>query len=160
MDIDKILESKVFRAVILTIACIMVLLFVFGLGFSVGTRKADFSFKWAEQYHQNFAGPRDGFLGMGNIMMQDNFIDANGVIGEVISINGSKITIKGRENVEKIVVADEGTIIMCQRKNFKLSELKTGDSVVIMGAPNNNGQIEADFIRIMPVPTKGCLKDN
>jgi len=154
------MESKIFGIVILSIVGLIVLCFVFGLGVSVGSRKADFSFRWAEQYHKNFAGPSQGFLGMGNIMMQDNFIDANGVIGEVISVNDNKITIKGRENVEKIVVADEKTIIMCQRQNFKLTELKSGDSVVIMGEPNNNGQIEADFIRIMPNPTRGCLKNN
>jgi len=147
------------KTIIFSIAGVIVLCFVFGLGIFIGTRRADFSFRWAEQYHQNFAGPREGFLGMGN-MMQNDFIDANGVIGEVISINGSKITIKGKDNVEKIVTTDEETIIMCQRQNFKLSELKSGDSVVIMGEPNNNGQIEADFIRIMPAPTKGCLKNN
>ena len=34
-----------------------------------------------------------------------------------------------------------------------IAEIKIGDQVVIIGAPNGRGQIEAQFIRIMPSVT-------
>lgn len=151
------MESKIFGIVILSITGLIVLCFVFGLGVSVGTRRADFSYKWAEQYHNNFAGPVQGFF-ESILDPQTEFIDSSGVIGQVIKIDGATLTIKGSDNVEKIIIAGKETLIMCQRQKLKLSELKSGDSVVIVGEPNNNGQVEADLIRIMPIPARGCLK--
>ena len=148
-NFNKFLQSKIFSVIVLSIAAFIILLFVFGLGFFVGSKRADFSFKWADQYHKNFAGPREGFLGpMTN--PRNEFIDSNGTIGEIIKIDEEKLTIKGRENVEKIIIVNEKTTIVSQRNNIKITELKIGDNIITMGRPNNEGQIEADFIRIIP----------
>jgi len=145
MDFNKI--------IVVGIAGLVVLCFVFGMGVCVGTRRADFSFKWAEQYHQNFAGPQQGFLG--NMMdMKNDFINANGVIGEIISVKDNQIVIKGIDNVEKIIVVDERTTIMCQKQNLNLPELKIGDNIVTIGQPNDKGQVKASLIRKIPTQTK------
>ena len=41
-----------------------------------------------------------------------------------------------------------------QRKNLKLSELKIGDNIVVIGDPNDKGQIQAEFVRVMPAMPK------
>ena len=150
MNTDKFFQTKLFKGIVLGIAGLIVLAFVFGLGIFVGTEKAEFSFKWADDYHKNFAGPQAGFLG--NMMGQD-LTNGNGVFGQIIKINGETLVIKGRDNVEKNVLVSDKTTIVFQRKNIKLSDLKINESVVVIGDPDNNGQIQAELIRAMPSPS-------
>ena len=149
MEKTNILDSKLFRAIVLTIAGLIILAFVFGLGIFVGTKKADFSFRWAEEYRNNFGGPQQGFFGN---MMGNEFTNANGVFGQIIKIDSGSLTVKDKDNVEKIILVSDKVSILFQRKNMKLSDLKVGDSVVVIGDPNNNGQIQAELIRVMPMP--------
>ena len=151
MNTNNIIESKLFKIIILSIAGIIILVFVFGLGVFVGTKKADFSFKWADEYHRNFAGPQGGFFGD---FMKTNkeFTNANGVFGQIIKIDNGNLTVNGKDNVEKIILVSSKTSIIFQRRNIKISDLKIGDNVVIIGSPNNNGQIQAQLIRVMPLP--------
>jgi hypothetical protein len=153
----NILESKLFRAIILSIAGFIILAFVFGLGVFVGTKKADFSFRWADQYHRNFGGPQGGFFGD---MMGQDFTAANGVFGQIIKIDGQTLTIKSKDNVEKSILISDKTTIIYQRKNMKLSELKVNDSVVVIGDPNDQGQIQAELIRVMPAPPQNSPANN
>ena len=156
MNASNILESKLFKAIVLSIAALIILVFVFGLGVFVGTKKADFSFKWAEQYHRNFGGPKGGFF---SDIAGRQFTDANGVFGQIIKIDGQTLTIKGKDNVEKIVlVGDEATIVF-QKKNIKLSELKIGDGVIIIGEPDDSGRIQAKLIRVLPLPPVSLRMD-
>lgn len=150
MDTDKFFQTKLFRNIVLGIAGLIVLVLVFGLGIYVGTEKAEFSFKWADEYHRNFAGPQGGFLG--NITGQD-LTNGNGVFGQIIKINGETLVIKGKDNVEKNILVNDKTTIVFQRKNIKLSDLKIDESVVVIGDPDNNGQIQAELIRVMPSPS-------
>jgi len=153
MNIENLFESKSFKTAVLIIGCLIILIFVFCLGVFVGTEKAEFSFGWAKAYHQNFGGPQEGFLGG---MMGKNFTDANGVFGQIIKIDGNILTIQGKDNVEKNILVDDGAKIVCQRQNIKLSELKINDEVIVIGDPIENGQIQAELIRIMPIPPKNC----
>jgi hypothetical protein len=142
-----ILQTKIFGIIILSITGLVILVFVFGLGIVVGTKRADFSFQWAEAYHKNFGGPAGGFFGN---MMGDSFTNANGVFGQIIKIDGQSLTIKGGDGTEKIVIADDDVTIKFQTKNEKISDLKIGDNIVAIGEPNANGQIDAQLIRVMP----------
>lgn len=144
-----IFDSKIFKAIIIGIGGLIVLSLVFGLGVFVGAKRAEFSFKWAEAYHRNFGGPPGGFFG--DIMdMGRQVAPANGVFGEIININDKILTIKGIDSIEKSVLVADKTAINFQRKNEKLSDLSVGDSIVVIGQPNSEGQIEAKFIRVMP----------
>jgi len=149
MNTNNILESKLFKAIILSIAVLIILVFVFGLGVFVGTKKADFSFRWADQYHRNFGGPQRGFFGD---IMGNQFTNSNGVFGQILKIDGQILTIKGRGNAEKSILVSDKTSIIRQRDNIKLFDLKTDDIVVVIGEPNDNGQIEAKLIRVLPPP--------
>ena len=148
-----ILDSKLFKGIILGIACLIILGFVFSLGVYVGAKRADFSFKWADEYHRNFGGPQSGFFGdfMG---MNNNFANPNGSFGQIISINNNILTVKDADgdNTEKTISVNDKTSIVYQRKNIKLSDLKVNENVVVIGSPDNNGQIQAELIRVLPPP--------
>ena len=170
--INKFFQSKVFKRVTLGVVAFIIILIVFGLGTFVGFRKANFSYRWGENYHQNFAGPRGGFF---DDFGGRDFINAHGVIGQIIKIDPSTgsthsnnsgqagspqassgqaatLVIKGMDNIEKIVLIEDGTIIERLRETLKPANLKVDDTVVVIGQPNDAGQIEAKFIRLMPPP--------
>lgn len=158
MDYNKLFQSKTFKIALWSIAGLVVFLFVLKLGMFLGFRKANFSYKWGENYHRNFAGPRSGFFGE---FSGGDFIDAHGVFGQIIAIDPSTdsgqagtIILKGRADTEKIVLIGENTVIKRFRDSVKFSELKIDDFIVVIGEPNDEGQIEAKLIRLSPpLPT-------
>jgi hypothetical protein len=146
-------KHDILKWIIVGLLAIVVIVLVFGLGVFVGEKKAKFSYLWAENYHRMFAGPKAGFLG--NLRMPpfppfDEFIEGHGTFGEIIKIEGNNLVVKGRGNVEKVIVVTEKTVIKSGRKDIKFSDLKIGDMIVIIGSPNEKGQIEAKLIRVFP----------
>jgi hypothetical protein len=150
-------QSKLFKGIILGVAGLVVLVFVFCLGVFVGTKRADFSFRWADEYHRNFGGPQGGFFG-DFIGMDREFTNSNGSFGQIISINPSTnsgqavLTVKDNDgdNTEKTILVNDKTTIIYQKENIKLSDLKVDDNIVVIGEPDNSGQIQAKLIRVMP----------
>jgi hypothetical protein len=78
--------------------------------------------------------------------------NANGSFGKIIKIDleTKVLTIKGASSVEKNILVSDKTIIVLQKENIKLSDLKVDENIVVMGEPNASGQIEALLIRVMP----------
>jgi len=62
------------------------------------------------------------------------------------------LIIRGGDNVEKAVLIEKDTVIRHFMETIKSSELKVDDFIVIIGEPDEEGRIEAKFIRIMPEP--------
>ncbi len=149
MDYNKFFQSRNFKIIIIGIGGLIVFLIIFGLGTMVGFKKANFSYRWAENYHQNFGGPRGGLF---RDFSGRDFIGAHGVAGQIIKIDGLNLVIKGGDGVEKIVAVKEDTMIERFRDNIKLTDLKVDEYVVVIGEPNDAGQIEAKFIRVLPPP--------
>jgi hypothetical protein len=125
------------------------LLFVFKVGMMVGIKKADFSCRWSDNYHENFGGPRGGFWGGFD---DKDFIESNGTVGQIIKIEGETLVVRGRRDMEKIIVTDNETAIKRLRDTIKVSDLKVDENIVTIGEPNDAGQIEAKLIRVMPSP--------
>lgn len=159
MNLDFIKSPKT-QKVILIIGGMAMLLAVFSLGVEVGFHKAGFSRGYSDNYYRNFQGEgkKRGFPGEfgGRGMMGD--LNDRGMMtgfssaGEVLDINVSGLTVMDRDGIEKIVLVSDKTLIKQFRDTIKLTDLKTGDAVVVMGQPNAQGQIEAKLIRVMPVP--------
>jgi hypothetical protein len=139
-------ERDILKWVLVGLAVFIVLALVFKIGMFVGEKKAQFSFRWAENYHRMFAGPKAGFL----MPPFSEFIEGHGTVGEIIKIEGNNLVVKGRGDVEKLILVNEKTIIKSGFKNIKVSDLKIGDIIVIIGSPNDKGQIEAKLIRVFP----------
>jgi len=153
MDEDKQDNKKTHRDmlkwIIIGLAGFVVIVLIFGAGIFVGGTKARFSYRWAESYHKNFAGPQGGFFGdWRTLPPPGDFIEGHGTFGEIIKINDSDLIVKGQGDVEKVILITKDTAIEIGRDTLKKEELKVGDQVVIIGSPNEQGQIEAKLIRI------------
>ena len=157
---DRKTNKDVLKWVIVGLVIFAVICLVFWIGMFIGGTKARFSYRWAESYHKNFAGPRSGFLDDWRSFPRGDFISSHGVFGQIIKIEEPTIIIKeGNNNVERIVVVKDDTIIERLRETVKISDLKVDDFIVVIGEPNDSGQIEAKFIRLLPSPLlKGSLR--
>jgi hypothetical protein len=157
MEQDKIFRSRWFRWVVIGIAEFALMMLVFWAGMSVGLNKANFNYRWGEQYHMLFGGPRGGWFGGPGMMMggrgpfsgRDNFVAPHGVVGTVLSADTSTIVIKDqRTNNEQSLVITPNTTIRKGDDTIKPTDLKASDRVVVIGAPSSSGQIEVQFMRV------------
>jgi len=124
MNLNDFFQSKTFKGILIGIGAVIIFLFIFRLGMTVGFKKADFSYKWGENYHQNFAGPKRGFFRELGGMGDRDFIGAHGIFGKVLKIEGSEMVISGQDNAEKIF---EGTAPL----NKSIFRSNTIDAILI-----------------------------
>jgi hypothetical protein len=152
MNEDKEIKIKkdTLKKVIIGIAVFVIAFLIFGTGIFIGEMKARFSFRWAENYHQNFGGPRGGIFGDWRMVPPNSeFIEGYGTVGQIIKTEGSTFVIKGRGDMEKIVLIKDDTVIKRGRTDVGFDNLKVDEYVVIIGEPNDVGQIEAKLIRVL-----------
>ena len=151
-NIKKILESKVAVRILYGIGIFIVAMLIFSAGITVGFNKASFGHAWGENYERNF-GMMPNRLMFGG----DNFPNAHGAIGKIIKIELPTIIVQDRDNTEKVILIKNDTQIQKLKENITINDLKMDDFIVVIGTPNEQGQIEAKLIRIMPtgmpVPT-------
>jgi len=154
IDIKKIFQAKSLAIIAFGLAGLIVLLTVLKVGIIIGASKADFSCRWSDNYHRNFGGPRGGFPGG---FGDRDFIEANGTVGQIIKVATSTLVIKGRGDIEKVILVKGDTIIHQLKETITINDLKVDDMVVVIGEPNNDGQIEAKLVRVMPPPPVGKM---
>jgi len=145
-DLKKVLESKVAVKILYGIGIVIVAMLIFSAGITVGFHKASFGRAWGENYERNF-----GMMPNRPIFGQDNFPNANGAVGKIIKIELPNIIVQDKDNTEKVVTIKTDTNIQKERDNIKTTDLKIDDFIVVIGTPNEQGQIEAKFIRVMPL---------
>ena len=143
----ELLESKILVGILYGVGIVIVLILIFSAGISVGFHKASFGRAWGENYERNFGlMPPNHDLGFG----EENFPNANGAVGKIIKIELPTIIVADKDNTEKVVLIKDDTKIEKMKMEIKSSDLAIDDFVVVIGSPNDKGQIEAKFIRIMP----------
>src|SRR4030043_479015 len=83
---DKKLNKDVLKRVIIGLVVFAIVCLIFWIGIFIGGMKARFSYRWAESYHKNFAGPASGFLGdwQKAPARPNDFVDGHGAFGEII----------------------------------------------------------------------------
>lgn len=151
---DNILKLKWLRLTLAIIGTLVILLAVFWFGMVIGEKMADFRNHWGENYGRFFGEPRSGFFGE---LPGGGPENPFGNAGTVLSVQGNVIVTKGSDNNEKTIMVASSTVIREQSEAEILSDIKPGDLIVAIGAPNASGQIEASFIRIFPAPPNGPL---
>jgi len=148
---ENVLKSKILKIILYIIGFLVIATLIFRMGMIAGVEKASFGRNWGDNYSENFGMMKNG----PRMMMDDfdNFPNPHGAIGKIIKIDaGSVIVLDIKDNTEKAVLVSSDTIIKLARENVSLNDLKVNDSVIIIGSPNDSGQIEAKLIRIMPNP--------
>ncbi len=150
-QIKNILQSKKFKKIICALCIIIGILVVFQAGMMVGYHKAGSSYRFGENYYREFEGHHPKMIGMPG----ENFPDAHGAIGKIVSITLPTIVIADPNNIEKVVLLKDETLIRHFRETINAANLKADDFIVVIGTPNEQGEIEAKLIRLLPPPPPG-----
>ncbi|TAK96213.1 hypothetical protein EPO05_02280 [Patescibacteria group bacterium] len=161
MSIQECVKSKSFKIAAITLSVAVLVLGGFAAGVAVGIHKARFSYKWGENYERNFMGPqmmggRRGMMGgfaSGPRELQRGlegrgFRNAHGLAGSILSIANNNLVIKDQDNKENTVAVTDQTIIKGRGDDLKITDLKTGDQIVVMGNPGDDGVLNATLIRV------------
>lgn len=146
-NLKKVFDSKVSVRILYVIGVIVIAILIFSAGISVGFHKASFGRAWGENYERNF-GMKPNRQPFG----QDNFPNAHGAIGKIIKIELPTIIVQDKDSIEKVILIKENTQIQKMKDHLTTNDLKIDDFVVVIGNPNEQGQIESKLIRIMPSP--------
>ena len=152
-EVKEILKLTWVRWTLGVLAFFFIFLLAFGLGVSVGYQKAIFSSDWGRNYERNFSPmPPIG------VMVPDSEtapFDVHGAAGTVIDISNSDISVRDEDNDEQSVVVASDTVIRKIDRTISLGDVAVGDRIVVIGAPNSDGQVEARFIRVFPASGAG-----
>lgn len=155
MNYKNILQSKISPKVLWCIGALALALCIFQAGIFVGYHKAAFSYRFGDNYHKTFGSFERHGMGMmdrGEFpgFPPGEFTPAYGVTGTVIKVSLPTVIVAGTDKVEKVVLVNEKTMVRRFREDINISDVKVGDAIVVIGAPNESAQIEAKLIRIMP----------
>ncbi len=149
--IKSAFQSATTKKILAIIFILIVVIFVFNVGEEFGYHKAEVMEQMSSGYGHTFA-PHDmrhnGPFGY----LSDDQTGTHGVAGKVVSMTENKILVADNEGIEKTVLTDSNTIIRKQRDTITEAEIKPDDFVIVIGTPNNSGQITAKIIRIVPSP--------
>ncbi len=129
----KLLHSHKFKKILIGLGALVTLLIVFQAGILVGFHRANFSHRLGENYGEH----------------RKEFLNTHGALGRIVSISLPTIIIEDREKVEKVVRADEDTEIRGGHEQMHLTDLQIGDTIAVIGKPDENAQIEAKLIRLL-----------
>ena len=146
MDIQKITESTWFTKALIAIGLVLTALIVFQAGMYVGVRKAELSFRMGDNYYRAL-GP-GGFPGG---PLGDELSEADGASGTVVSVSLPTFIVADRGG-EKVIAVSDQTTIRLLRDATSSSAIVPGESAIIIGEPNDKGEIEATFVRLLPPP--------
>lgn len=153
-------NQDILKWLVIGLAGLGAIVLIFSFGVFVGGMKARFSYKWAESYHKNFAGPKAGFLGdwRGTFPLPGEFIEGHGAFGEIIKIDEATLIMESKpQDIEKVIVINDDTLLKKGRATINKDELRVGVQIVVIGSPNGEGQIEAKLIRVFDKPDMGFL---
>ena len=144
----QFLHASPYGKLIAIIGLLLVLLLVFFAGSAVGYHEAIFSQHWNDNYAGRFAGPGSPFMSMTGD--RDSSPNSHGAFGEVVALRLPTIIIKGPSEAEKAVTVGPNTSIRKFHALASTSDIVLGDTVVIIGEPDEQGGIRASLIRIVP----------
>src|ERR1035437_8160575 len=149
-DFKKIKQEATTKNIIVAIAILVIAILIFQAGMFVGYRKAAYSFHFDENYYHEFDSQTGGT--MMNGFPQNSFIGASGAVGKIIKITPPTFVVAGSDNLEKVILIGDDTIIRQSRNTLSPNDLKVDDYVVVIGSPNDQGQIDAKLVRLLPIP--------
>ncbi len=113
---------------------IVIVLVIFGAGITVGYRAGNFRDRFDRHYNDIMSG--------------------HGAYGQVISTQGTSIVIRDPQNREKDIIVGPKTVIRRSRDAATTTDISVGSWITAIGSPDENGQIRALLIRIMPPPAE------
>lgn len=148
--IKSFVESNKFKVLIYILASFFILMFVFQAGMIAGFKKASFGNNWGENYERNF-GPSRNKLPLFMDGMRD-MPNAHGAIGKIIKVDFPNIVVLDKDQTEKVIIISDTTNILERKEVISKDKLILDKYIIVIGSPNDSGQIESKLIRIIPSP--------
>ena len=146
MRLPAFFKSKSLRNIAVGCALLAFLFLIFKAGEFAGYRRGHFSSSWADSYHRNVGVPVSGFLR--GVSGKASFA-GHGAYGPIVKIEDSTLTVQGRDNAQKLVNLSPSVTIRISGRTATQSDLNIGDRIVVIGPTNQEGRIEAKFIRVL-----------
>lgn len=131
--------------VLFSIGAVVISLLIFHAGFVAGAHNR-FPLSQEQSRGWNFQAP-----GFGTVHVPHAFImRGHGIVGIVQNISSSSLTIQTREGETQTVALTSTTQFRNLDGSASSTALVKGLGVMVLGAPDANGQISAEVIRIVP----------
>ena len=148
MNLKDLMQSHTYSRLIALLAILVAALVVFWAGTVVGYRQAAFSHQWDDNYAMQFGGPRSPFGMMSD--GDDSTLSPHGAFGTVVGFNFPTMIVKGPSEAEKKITLNDSTVVRRFRSFATTTDIKPGETVVVIGEPDSQGGITASLIRIVP----------
>lgn len=152
MYLKNLSRSKIFQLVVGIILVLIILLLTFQAGRFIGFRQAVFSSHLGDNYYRALAGPGQGQFNLKGPrgFWSDDLPNSHGAVGQIIKISLPTLIVTGPDNLEKVIKVENDTIVRRFRDSIKTTDLKVGDSIVVIGVADDSSQIVAKLIRLLP----------
>ena len=131
------------RKVLIVLGVLMVLSLVFRIWMFAGHRRAEFMYR-GHGFPSAHSMPH--FLIRGG----------NGVVGSVSSVALPSFTVILRDGITAKILTASTTVIRNDSGDASSTALTPGEMVVVIGDSNQNGAVDAKFIRVLPPPAPGA----
>lgn len=154
MHIQEYIRSQSFKGVLIGFCLAIIALLIFQAGIAMGYRKASFAYRFGDNYYRAF----DERPGKFSVFLHNDKMAAHGAAGKVMSIDLPTFVVAGPDNIEKVVLIQDDTLIRRFDAEVTPEELKVDDFTVVLGEPNENSQIEAKLIRVLPTPPEAGMR--
>ncbi len=160
-NLKELTQSKSFQGILIGIVISIIALLIFQAGVIVGHHKAQFGDRMGGSYERYFVD-----MGQGDFPPNPNFgfgemlpPGGHGAAGQVIDVTLPTFVIAGPDNLERTVVVSDATVIRQFRDELGTESLEAGKFVVVLGEPNDKGEVEAKLIRFLPPPPNFINED-
>ena len=156
----RIVNSARERSGHCTLSHFSVLVIIFGIilatslgftaGFSVGVHKARFSYRFGENYERNFVRDSDRDMKRRMIRKMDGktLRNGHGGAGKILSLSGYSLVIERPDGQESAVTVSDTTVLRKGDSTVAIDSLAVGEQIVVIGQPDDDGSIHANFIRV------------
>lgn len=146
-------HKKIIGIILIVLGSLVLALIIFKAGMMVGFNKAMFTDRFGENYYRTFerfgkTTPRAGMVK--NFFSNDKLPGGHGVVGKIIKINLPNIVVESPDNIEKVILTNESTLVREFRDSITLQDISLGDTIVVLGTPDDKGQVVATLVRIVP----------
>ena len=145
--LSRALGSRILARILIGIVALSALTAVFEIGVFVGFHKASFAYRWEKNYEHNF-----GDLPFGGAFIDSRLPNPHGATGTIGEVSLPTFTIIGERENEKTVRIATSTMLRAGTQTLSPADLTAGQKAVVIGTPNETGEIEAALIRIFPTP--------
>ena len=136
--------------IILIVGLSFVIIVIFLTGEEIGFRKAQFSYRFGDNYNRMFGGRSQGrMMPFGD----DILLPSDGASGTIIKVSLPKIFLESDNGVEKVVTLDNNSLVRKFRESIASTTLKVGDYIVVLGEPDSAGTVHAGLVRVIATST-------